>query len=81
MYLGYIYDGTMCSEMDCLFRVTVFPDVATVCSRVAILRDRVNRIVDRVNPFVRISLDIPKGKTVLHEVSCFSKLFSWILNL
>ena len=41
----------MCSEMDCLFRVTVFPESATVCNRVAILRDRVNRIVDRVNPF------------------------------
>ena len=60
--------------------VTVFPDRVNACCRVAISCDRVNRMVDRVNPFVRISLDIPKGKTVLHEVSCFGKLFSWILN-
>ena len=70
------YGGKMRTGMNCLFRVTVFSDRATVCNRVAFLRDRVNRIVDRVNPFVRISLDIPKGKTVLHEVSCFGKLFS-----
>ena len=55
--------------------MTVFPDRVTVCNRVAKSCERVNQNVDRVNPFVRISQDIPKGKTVLHEMSCYGKVF------